>query len=424
MTPEECKLLAETGKGTPMGELLRRYWMPAVLSRELEADGAPVRVRLLGEDLVAFRDTDGKVGLLREHCCHRGASLYFGRNAECGLRCWYHGWKYDVDGICHDQPNMPADRRFADKIRQPAYKCVEKNGAVWTYLGPQDDIPPLPELEWLTVPEGHAFASKRLQLCHWTQGMDGDLDSSHLGFLHQTPMQARSVQEAPKSPGWLLNDPVPKIETVRTDSGLLLGSRRRADEKSFYWRVNQWFMPNFTTIPLAGDSPQAGHAWVPIDDERSWTFTFSWHPARKLTEAELARMRGGSNVHAPLIPGTFMPKYNRSNGYAEPDAPPTEQPWMRITDLQAQDMAMTETMGPLYDRTQENLGVTDMVIVQTRRRLMEAARHLQKTGKLPGFDAKSYGLRPFSVQLTEEESWQDAVKDAIIARPETFRLSV
>jgi phthalate 4,5-dioxygenase oxygenase subunit len=211
---------------------------------------------------------------------------------------------------------------------------------------------------------------------------------------------------------------------VATESGLLLGSRRRADRDSYYWRVNQWFMPNFTTIPLAGESPQAGHAWVPLDGERSWVFTWSWHPARPLKEEELTRMRAGSNVHAPLIPGTAIPKYNHENGYAEPDAPPTKQPWMRITDLQAQDMVMTESMGPLYDRTEEHLGVSDMVIMQTRRRLMEAARHLAQHGRLPGFDAQSYGLRPVSVQLKDGESWQDAVAESIIARPETYKVSV
>jgi hypothetical protein len=236
-------------------------------------------------------------------------------------------------------------------------------------------------------------------------------------------LQQRSQTNPENSPSWLLESPVPRIETVDTKSGLLLGARRRADADSYYWRVNQWFMPNFTTIPLAGDSPQAGHSWVPIDDTRSWVFTFSWHPTRKLTDAELERMRGGSNVHAPLIPGTFLPRFNRDNGWGG-DAPPTKQPWERITDLQAQDMSMTESMGALYDRTQENLCVSDMVIVQTRRRLMDAARYLAKHGRLAEFDAKSYALRPVSVQLKENESWQEAVREAIVARPETYRVSV
>ena len=425
MTPEDHKLLSETGKGTAMGELLRRFWMPAVLSRELpEADGAPVRVRLLGEDLVAFRDTKGRVGLLREHCSHRGASLFYGRNGECGLRCWYHGWKYDLDGNCVDMPNVLPGQDFKHRIKHPAYPCVERNGAVWTWMGPRADMPDLPELEWLTVPEDQAFVSKRLQLCNWMQGMDGDLDSSHLAFLHGNPLKARTTALPDKSPGWLLEDPVPKIELEAMPAGLLMGARRRADATSFYWRVNQWFMPGFTTIPLAGDSPQAGHAWVPIDDTKVWTFTFSWHPRRKLSDAELERMRTGSNVHARLIPGTTIPYYNQSNGYAEPDAPPAAQPWMRITDLQAQDMAMTESMGPLWDRTLENTGPSDGVIMRTRRRLIEAARHLRETGEAPRIAPADYRLRPVSVQLPEGASWREAIAEAVIARPETFQVSV
>jgi phthalate 4,5-dioxygenase oxygenase subunit len=423
VTPEQCELLAGIDRGTPMGELLRRFWFPALLSRELEADGAPVRVRVLGENLIAFRDSDGRVGLLAEHCSHRGASLYYARNGDKGLRCWYHGWKYDIEGKCIDTPNEPPANRMGERIHQHAYKCVEKNGAVWAYMGPQDAIPPLPELEWVTAPASHVYVSKRLQRCHWTQGMDGDLDSSHLPFLHQGPITSR-VGQADASPSWVLQDPVPKLEAVPTKAGLLLGARRRADETSFYWRVNQWFLPNFTTIPLAGESPQAGHAWVPIDAGHVWVFTFSWHPARPLKEEELAKMRTGSNVHAPLIPGTFLPKNNLENGYAD-GAPQAKQPWMRITDLQAQDMAATESMGPLYDRTYENLGMSDFIIVQTRRRLMEAARHLAEHGRLPDFDAAAYALRPFSVKLAENESWQEAVKEAIVARsPETYRISV
>jgi hypothetical protein len=163
---------------------------------------------------------------------------------------------------------------------------------------------------------------------------------------------------------------------------------------------------------------------VPIDDTKVWTFTFSWHPRRKLSDAELERMRTGSNVHARLIPGTPVPYYNQSNGYAEPDAPPAAQPWMRITDLQAQDMAMTESMGPLWDRTLENTGPSDVVIMRTRRRLIEAARHLRETGEAPRIAPGDYRLRPVSVQLPEGASWRAAVAEAVIAHPETFQVSV
>src|SRR6185437_14215259 len=184
MKLEDHKLLAETGPGSAMGKLLRRYWTAALLSRELEPGGAPVSLRLMAEDLVAFRTADGKVGLLAEHCSHRGASLYFGKNEDCGLRCWYHGWKYDIDGTCLDQPNEPPSSQFKDKVKHPAYPCIERNGVVLAYLGPADKKPPLPDLEWLAVPADHVYVSKRCQDCHWLQGLEGDIDSSHLGFLH------------------------------------------------------------------------------------------------------------------------------------------------------------------------------------------------------------------------------------------------
>jgi phenylpropionate dioxygenase-like ring-hydroxylating dioxygenase large terminal subunit len=427
MSPENHLLLAETGPGTPMGELLRRYWTPALLSRELpEADGAPARVRLLGEDLVAFRDTRGRVGLLREFCSHRGASLYFGNNEDCGLRCWYHGWKYDIDGNCLDMPNEPPQSRFKEQVKHPAYPCIEKNGVVWTYLGPREKQQELPRLEWLTVPEENVYVSKRLQLCHWTQGMDGDLDSSHLGFLHGETI-GRTVEHAPfASAAWMADDNTPKIEVVATPAGLLIGARRNAGPDTYYWRINQWFIPGFTTIPaFTGDSPLSGHAWVPIDEGRCHVYAFTWHPRRALSEGELSRMRAGSAVHSALMPGTFMPVANKDNDYAGPDAPPARQPWMRIRNFQDQDNAITESMGPLYDRTRERLGASDLAIIQTRRRLIDAAKRLAEGDEPPGMNAADYRLRPVSIELPRTGiPWPDAVSEAIAARPETFRASV
>jgi phthalate 4,5-dioxygenase len=427
LSPDDHKLLSQTGPGTPMGELLRRYWTPALLSRELpEPDGAPVRVRLLCEDLVAFRDTRGRVGLLREFCSHRGASLYYGKNADCGLRCWYHGWKYDVDGNCLDMPNEPAGSRFKEQIKHRAYPSIEKNGVVWSYLGPREQQPELPQLEWLTVPEANVYVSKREQQCHWTQGMDGDIDSSHLAFLHGETID-RTVEHAPyESAAWMKNDVTPKIEVVATPAGLLMGARRNATESTYYWRINQWFIPGFTTIPgFTGDGPLSGHSWVPLDDERCWVFVFTWHPLRAFKEEEIARMRAGSAVHSALIPGTFSPVANKSNDYAGPDAPPARQPWMRIKTFQDQDNAITESMGPLYDRTQEHLGASDVAIVQTRRRLIAAAKRLREGHEPPGLNPADYRLRPISVQLPRSGvSWPEAVAEAIEARPETFRASV
>jgi phthalate 4,5-dioxygenase len=427
MNLDDHELLAQTTRGTPMGDLLRRYWTAALLSKELpERDGAPVRVRLMGEDLIAFRDTHGRVGLLREFCSHRGASLYFGHNGEGGLRCWYHGWKYDVDGNCIDQPNEAPRDRFNSKIKQPCYPCIEKNGVIWAYLGPKDKMPPLPDLEWLLVPESHVYVSKRIQDCHWTQGMDGDLDSSHLAFLHRDVFDARLRNSSHESAKWTLRDSTPDFEVVPTPAGMMYATRREADADTYYWKVGHWFFPGYTMIPgFVGAGPLGGHAWVPIDDDRLMVFAFSWHPTRPLTAEERQGKSSVADFHSELIPGTFTPVHNKSNDYAGPDAPPAQQPWMRIKKVQHQDVAMTESMGPLYDRTQEHLGKSDTVLVQARQRLINAARRLGEGAEPPGLDPKDFRRRPISWTLPRNvPSWADAIAEAIDARPETFRASV
>jgi len=184
---EENDMLTQVSPDKPMGQLMRRYWLPALLASEIpEPDSPPVRVRLLGEDLVAFRDTQGRIGLLDEHCPHRGTSLFFGRNEECGLRCIYHGWKMDVDGKVLDTPAEPADSTLKNKVRQNAYPCREAAGMIWTYMGPRDKQPLLPAYEWMNMPAEKIYVSKSIQECSWLQGLEGECDSSHLSFLHRS----------------------------------------------------------------------------------------------------------------------------------------------------------------------------------------------------------------------------------------------
>ncbi|MDB6083476.1 MAG: aromatic ring-hydroxylating dioxygenase subunit alpha, partial [Gammaproteobacteria bacterium] len=199
MRQEENELYSRVGAGTPMGNLIRQYWIPVLLSTELaEPDGKPARVRLLGENLIAFRDTAGRVGLVGNHCPHRGASLFFGRNEEGGLRCVYHGWKFDVSGRCVDLPNEPADSNYKDRIHHVAYPCRERNGVVWTYMGPRKEPPPLPDFEWNMQPDNVPFMWKNFRACNWTQAMEGDLDSSHANFLHtQLDPKQRSYLTVP-----------------------------------------------------------------------------------------------------------------------------------------------------------------------------------------------------------------------------------
>ncbi len=186
LTREHNEYLVRTGPGTPMGELFRRYWIPAAMSAELpENDCPPVRVKLLGEKLLAFRDSQGRLGLIDEFCAHRGVSLWFGRNEEGGLRCPYLGWKYDHTGQCVDLPSEPRASGLCQKIKLKSYPCVEKGGVIWAYMGPAGTQPPLPDFEWLNVPASHLYISKRWQESNYLQALEGGIDSSHVSFLHR-----------------------------------------------------------------------------------------------------------------------------------------------------------------------------------------------------------------------------------------------
>ncbi len=217
LTREQNELLTRTGPGTPMGALLRRYWIPALLAEELpQPDCPPVRVKLLSERLVAFRDSAGRVGLIDEFCAHRGVSLWFGRNEDGGLRCPYHGWKYDVTGQCTEVPSEPVESGFCAKVRLASYPCIERGGIVWTYMGPPDAKPPLPELEWATVPPTHRYLSKRLQECNWLQAMEGGIDSSHVSVLHSFDLHHDSWLGNERSARYLA-DKSPKFEVAESD---------------------------------------------------------------------------------------------------------------------------------------------------------------------------------------------------------------
>src|SRR5581483_3334931 len=244
LSREDNALLALAGPGTPMGALMRRYWAPFLLSSELpEPDCPPVRTTLLGEKLVAFRDSSGQVGLLDEHCPHRGASLFFGRNEECGLRCVYHGWKFDLEGRCVDMPNEPPESNFKDKVRTTAYPCRERGGIVWAYLGPPEHVPALPEFEFLTVPDEQRYITKRIQECNWLQSLEGGLDSSHIGFLHRG-------NYSDDLGDIYYGDPAPKFFVVGRDYGQLVAARRNvAGGGQYNWRLTPWIVPWYMMIP-------------------------------------------------------------------------------------------------------------------------------------------------------------------------------
>ena len=421
LSREENALLTRTGPGTLMGALLRRYWVPALLAWELpEPDCPPVRVTLLGERLVAFRDTAGRIGLLGEHCPHRGASLFFGRNEECGLRCVYHGWKFDVDGRCVDMPSEPEESTFKDRVRQRAYPCAERGGVIWTYMGPPERRPALPELEWALLPDAQRYGSKRLQECNWLQAMEGGIDSSHISFLHRRfdPEDGR----LPNSRGqeYVRRDRHPRFEVHDVDYGLLIGARRTVDEGQYYWRITPWLMPWYTIIPPFGDNPLGGHAWVPLDDEHCWVWNVEWHPARALSEGELASYRAGQGIHSALIPGTFRPRANQDNDYLIDREAQRTSSMTGIVGLSAQDAAVQESQGAIYDRSQEHLGTGDAGIIAARRRLLGAVRGLEQGEEPPGLDAASQRVRAVSLVLPRGVPFYEGAREALVARPGVY----
>jgi phthalate 4,5-dioxygenase len=390
LNPADNALLTQSGPDTPMGALMRRYWAPFLLSSELPGpDCPPVRTTLLGERLVAYRDSNGRVGLLDEHCAHRGASLFYGRNEECGLRCVYHGWKFDLSGACVDMPNEPPESNFKDKIRLTAYPCRERAGIVWAYLGPPGEAPGLPEYEFLTVPDDCRYITKRIQECNWLQALEGGLDSSHISFLHRGNYS--------DDLGDLYNgDPAPKFFVVARDYGLLIAARRNAAGAGYNWRNTPWLMPWYMLIPYPDGQAFGGHCWVPIDDHTCWNWTFSWRD-RPVSPEEVALWDSGAHIHSKLIPGTFRPEASKDNDYLiDRDVQRSKRSFTGIFGSGPQDAAVQEGMGPVYDRSREHLGSSDAGVIATRRHLLKA---LRDQSLILGLDPASHHVRAIDTNL-------------------------
>ncbi|MED1796694.1 Rieske 2Fe-2S domain-containing protein [Brevibacillus nitrificans] len=416
LSVEDNKLLTETGPNTLMGKLLRRYWIPALLSDELpEPDCPPVRVKLLGEKLIAFRDSNNKVGLLDELCPHRKASLFFGRNEEGGLRCVYHGWKFDTCGKCVDMPSEPPESSFKNNVTIKSYPCRDVGGIIWTYMGPEDEMPELPFLEWTLVPKSHRYFSRRIQENNYFQAIEGGIDSSHISFLHRNIQ--RSKTDAQKA---LANDRSPKFEVSKTDYGLLIGAKRKAAEGTVYWRITQFLMPWYTMIPPFGPT-RGGHAWVPMDDEHCWHWSFSWNPLEPLKEEELAETRSGNDLHASLIPGTFRTVQNKDNDYQiDWELQASGQAFSGIRGIGMQDAAVQESAGSITDRSQEKLGTSDAAIIVARRVMIHAAKGLEKGETPPGLDSSKQRVRAASVMLPEGIPFQEGAKERMELKPQDY----
>ena len=425
---EQNDLITRTGPGTPMGQLFRSYWIPALLAEELpENECPPVRVKILSERLLAFRDTEGKYGLIDEFCAHRGVSLWFGRNEENGLRCPYHGWKYNTDGQCIDVPSEAPESGFCQKIKLKSYPLVKIGPALWTYMGPPEKQPPLPEWEFARVPDSHSFLSKRFQEANWLQALEGGIDSSHVSFLHSGDLESDPLFKGAKGNKYNLGDTRPVFEVVEQPGGLYIGARRNAEDGKYYWRITPWVMPCFTMVPPRGDHPVHGHFWIPIDDENCWAYSFDYNAARPLSDAERNAMREGKGIHAATIPGTnFIPTANKVNDYLmDRAAQKAGRTYSGVEGIAIQDSSLQESMGPIVDRTKENLVSTDNGIIMARHRLIRAAKALADKGVTPpGVDPAHHHVRSASIVLPPDQPFKEGAKEELTVRKGVGHASV
>ena len=420
---EDNELLTRTGADTPMGQYFRRFWQPVALLEELpEADGAPLRVTVMGEDLVAFRDTEGRIGLLDARCPHRGADLFFGRNEECGLRCVYHGWKFDVEGKAVDLPNIPPGARHHQTIAAKAYPTREWGGFVWAYLGPNAEhlpeqrLPEPPQLEFGLMGPEHRYVTKQFVDCNWAQIMEGDLDTSHFSFLHM-PAPRVASNENPDAPAderrlrWIRNDPMPKFSVLQHDAGFVVGGVRAADDGQNYWRITQF------TLPANGTGPSTfpgetyfGFTMVPVTDRSCWMYCYAWNPERPIGDEERAKLEQGHGIIA-ATGADYVPLRNRGNDYMIDRENQRNVSYTGVKGLAEQDLMIQESQGRITDRSRDNLTATDAAVVRFRRTLLGGAKSLATTGAEPAapWQPEAYRVRPGSWIAGADVSFEDVM---------------
>jgi nitrite reductase/ring-hydroxylating ferredoxin subunit len=412
------ELLTRVGPGTPMGNLLRQFWFPVLPSSELpEPGGRPVRMKLMGEQLVIFRSSEGKVGLLSEFCAHRGATLFYGRNEEGGLRCVYHGWKYGLDGRCQDMPNEPVGATFKDRIRQPAYPCREVNGVVWTYMGSRAEPPPLPDYGLATMPENQKLIRLSVRECNWVQALEGDLDLSHGAYLHSALKKEFLKQNHLDR----YTGEKPHLEALDTPYGEMHAVRRTYDGESYHWGVGHFLFPFITNFPPVGDAARTvmGHVWVPMDDYNTFVWFYMWDPCDELLSRPAPPDPMYDHEWEDFRPATTEPMgrwrmragVDNDFGFNEEAQKTIRYSGLPTVDLQ--DQALQVGMGPIVNRGIEHLGTTDAPQIRVRRRLMAAAEQLRDEGVVPDCvdHPETFGVRAASGLLPKEEPWVEATRE-------------
>jgi phthalate 4,5-dioxygenase oxygenase subunit len=419
LSREDNERLTRVSAGTPTGDLMRRYWLPAALSRELpDPDGSPIRVRLLGEDLVAFRTSSEDVGLVSAFCPHRRAPMFFGRNEEGGLRCVYHGWKFDRSGSCVDMPSEPADSLFKTKVQIESYPTWEGGGIIWTYMGPQSAIPPVPNFELVRVPDSHKHVSKTFEDCNYLQALEGGLDTAHSSFAHNMNIKQRGHLRT--------RDKAPQLEVERTDYGFRYAGIRNVGAGK-YVRVYHYIMPvqQLRGLVTASDGglnevPSLhGHFWVPIDDTHTFTYNFmySYDPAIPITEEDALKFETYAGRGPDDLTPDFHLRKSLTNDYFIDREVQKHQTFTGITGINTQDFALQEGMGPIVDRTREHLGTTDRAIITCRQLLLEAGRSVEQGDPPRGSTSSSAErVRPVDLIIPAGAHWQTVLEDELSAK--------
>lgn len=416
ITKELNERLTRVGPGTPMGELFRSYWIPACLSEEVpEPDSPPARVRLLGEDLVAFRDSTGEVGLIDAYCPHRRAPMFYGRNEEAGLRCVYHGWKFDTLGNCVDMPTEQADSKFRFRVHAKSYPTYEAGGLVWTYMGPQEKTPEVPDQELFRAPATHRRVSKSNENANYLQCIEGGIDTAHSSFAHNNDMG---------NPNLLRQiDRHPKLDVELTDYGFRYASLRNVGNDTTYLRVYQYVLPSQqirgSFVGLDGKEPELpgvfGHIWVPMDDENTAVYNtlYSKDENYPITDDWWVNHESamGRSVKE-RIPGTYWLTRNASNDYLIDREVQRTKTYTGIEGVNTQDYALQEGMGPIVDRSQEALGSTDRAILACRRMLLKLTDEAEAGKLTTGLDPEAVsGLRGGDKLVPTGSDWKEVAVD-------------
>lgn len=405
LTHEENDMLTQTGKGTPMGELFRRFWVPACLSEEIPgADCPPVRVKLMGEDLIAFRDSDGNPGLVDAYCPHRGAPLFFGRNEECGIRCVYHGWKFDVTGKCVDLPNSPEGETYKDKVSLAAYPAFDAAGMIWAYLGPKDQQPPKPAFDWLDFGPDRTYVRKYHLRCNFFQAVEGDYDPSHAAFLHTTRdlnVPGAIENAAPALGAMLGNKSFLRMKYVsfdETDYGMLQVAVTPEGDGTQTVSASQFYLPCFSSAGIAGAGVFSSNMRIPMDDDSCYMYRFRWS-YEPFLQKQIEEDRYGNFTYPEQIPGSFMAVENKDNEYLIDRVAQKNFSYTGIKSFPIQDLALVEDQwGSRADRSLEHLVTSDEPIMHVRRRLLNAARELME-GQEPAGPHNPEGFKVHTARM-------------------------